>query len=83
MINMNATVRDVLAQHAKLSVDVAMLSDLDDLFGAGLTSLSTVTVMLALEDTFETEFPELMLSRRTFTSIESICEALTELSVMA
>ena len=83
MSNMNKTVRDVLAEHAKLSVEVTVLSDVDDLFEAGLTSLSTVTVMLALEDTFETEFPESMLSRRTFTSVGSICDALSELSVSA
>ena len=72
-------IREVLAEHAKLSVPVESISDDDDLFEAGLTSLSTVTVMLALEDAFETEFPESMLSRRTFTSVSSILEALGEL----
>lgn len=73
------TIREVLAEHAKLAVAVDTLADDDDLFEAGLTSLSTVTVMLALEDAFETEFPESMLSRRTFTSIGTISEALAEL----
>jgi acyl carrier protein len=73
------TIREVLAEHAKLSVEIERLADDDDLFEAGLTSLSTVTVMLALEDAFETEFPESMLSRRTFTSVETIHDALGEL----
>ena len=77
------TIREVLAGHAKLAVDAHTISDDDDLFDAGLTSLSTVTVMLALEDAFETEFPESMLSRRTFTSVESIHAALSELVQVA
>ncbi len=81
MENIWVTIREVLADHAKLSTSVDGLAIHDDLFEAGLTSLSTVTVMLALEDAFDTEFPEAMLSRRTFTSMESIHDALCELLV--
>jgi len=65
--------------HARLIVDVADLSDDDDLYKFGMTSHASVTVMLALEDAFEIEFPERMLRRGTFASVSSIQLALVEL----
>jgi acyl carrier protein len=72
-------IRDILAQHGRLPVDVDTLSNDSDLYNSGLTSLATVGLMLALEDAFEVEFPENMLSRKTFESIESISEAIDEM----
>ncbi len=72
-------IRRVLGLHARLVVDVADLSEKDDLFRLGMTSHASVSVMLALEDTFEVEFPESMLRRSTFESIGSIAKAITEL----
>jgi acyl carrier protein len=74
-----AAIRDILAQHGRLSVHVKQLKDDSDLYYAGLTSLATVNVMLALEDRFGVEFPDALLSRKTFTSLESIAEAVAEL----
>lgn len=73
-------VREVLAQHGRLTVDVNALDEDFDLYGAGLTSLATVGIMLALEDRFEIEFPESMLSRSTFRSVSSIAEAVAKLA---
>ena len=72
-------VRAVLKGHAKLSGDVATLSPDSDLYDAGLTSLTTVNVMLALEDHFDVEFEDRMLARKTFQSIASLCEAIEDL----
>jgi acyl carrier protein len=55
------------------------LSDTSDLYAAGLTSLATVGLMLALEEGFEIEFPDALLSRRTFTSIDSLVAAVETL----
>jgi acyl carrier protein len=74
-----AAIRAILAQHGRLSVDVASLKDDDDLYYAGLTSLATVNVLLALEDHFGIEFPESKLSRKTFASLEAIAETVAEL----
>ena len=74
-----AVIRDVIAQHGSLSVDVNILDPESDLYNAGLTSLATVGVMLALEDRFNVEFPESMLRRKTFESLESISDAVAEL----
>ncbi len=75
-----AAIREILARHGRLSVDVHSLEDDGDLYAAGLTSLATVNVMLALEDHFDVEFPETMLSRKTFASLEAIAEAVAELT---
>jgi acyl carrier protein len=72
-------IRRILRNHADLIVDVATLSDSDDLFRAGLMSHAMVDVMLALEDRFGVEFPEQMLRRSVFQSIDAIVSALTEL----
>jgi acyl carrier protein len=73
------TIREILEQHGRLPVGVDTLKDDSDLYNAGLTSLATVGLMLALEDTFDIEFPETMLSRKTFESIQAISDAVEEL----
>jgi acyl carrier protein len=72
-------VRDILTQHGRLSSPVDQLQDTSDLYNAGLTSLATVGLMLALEDQFNIEFPDNMLSRKTFASIESVVDAVQKL----
>ncbi|MGO9335209.1 MAG: acyl carrier protein [Acidimicrobiales bacterium] len=76
---MTEEIRRVLGEYARLVVDVADLSDDDDLFRLGMTSHASVSVMLALEDAFGVEFPEHMLRKSTFESISSIRQAVTEL----
>ena len=76
-------IREVLAQHGKLSASAASISDTADLYAAGLTSHASVNVMLALEDPFEVEFSERMLRKSTFSSIASIREAIDELCAAA
>jgi acyl carrier protein len=73
------SIRDILRQHARLNRDASDIDENADLYSLGLTSHAGVTLMLALEDAFDTEFPERMLRRRTFETIGNIREALTEL----
>lgn len=79
--NVTDTIRTLLAEHAKLGVDVATLSDTDDLYAAGMTSHASVTVMLACEDEWDIEFPQALLKKSTFGSIANIRDALAELEV--
>ena len=79
-VTLRARVRDVVRQHARLPVDVDTLGDDSDLYQAGLTSHASVNLMLALEDTFEVEFPDALLLRRTFETINAIAEALSNIS---
>jgi acyl carrier protein len=69
-----------VAEHARLSVDVAQLDSEASLYQAGLTSHASVNLMLALEDHFGIEFPERMLRRRTFENISAIQSAIHELT---
>jgi acyl carrier protein len=74
-----AHVRRIVARHGNLSVNVESLNDDSDLYLAGLTSLAAVTVMLALENHFDVEFPDSKLGRTTFSSFEAIAEVVAEL----
>ena len=72
-------IRAVIAKHARLAVDVSTLTEASDLYEAGLTSLTTVNLMLAVEDEFDIEFPDKKLGRKTFESIRSLSEVVEEL----
>ena len=74
-----ARIRQVLTQHARLPVDVESISDHDDLFQSGMSSHASVSVMLGLEDAFDVEFPDAMLKRSVFESVAAISEALRTL----
>jgi acyl carrier protein len=76
---LNDQIRTVIKDHGRLPVDVDTLADDADLFQAGMTSHASVNVMLALEDAFDVEFPDRMLKRDVFESIDSIAAAVTEL----
>jgi acyl carrier protein len=77
--SLNAQVRRVIAQHARLAIAVGSLGDDEDLFSAGMSSHSSVNVMLALEDAFELEFPDSMLRRSVFENVGSIVAAISDL----
>ena len=72
-------IRDILRQHGRLA-NVDAIATAQDLYAAGLTSFAAVQVMLALEETFDVEFPERMLNRRSFASIDAIAGCLREIS---
>lgn len=72
-------VREIVGQDGRLAADNGALDDDADLYQAGLTSHATVALMLALEDSFDVEFPESKLRRRTFSSISTLAETIEEL----
>lgn len=73
-------IRSVLAAHGRLGVDAAKLTDSDDLYAAGMTSLSSVNVMLALEAEFDIEFPDSLLNRSLFSNVAAIQAAVRKLA---
>jgi acyl carrier protein len=77
---MNARIRAVIGEHARLAVDAHALGDDSSLYDAGMTSHASVNLMLGLEATFDVEFPERMLRRSAFESISAIRAALIELT---
>ena len=73
------SIRRILKEHGRLSVDAAELADDADLYQAGMTSHASVNVMLALEGEFDVEFPDHMLKRGVFESVSAIRSAIDEL----
>jgi acyl carrier protein len=76
---MNDQIRQVIAQHARLQVDMNTLDDHADLYEAGMTSHASVNVMIALEDALDIEFPDAMLKRDVFASVAAIAHAVASL----
>lgn len=76
-------IRTLLAQNPMIPCDIDALSDDANLYDAGLTSFASVQMMLALEEEFDIEFPEAMLTRRTFSSLGNIAAAVDELTAKA
>jgi acyl carrier protein len=76
---MNEEIRRILSENGRLSAEVDQLSADADLYQAGMTSHASVNVMLALEDAFDVEFPDSMLKRSVFESIDAIAAAVSEL----
>lgn len=72
-------IRGVLREHGKLARDPDELEAGADLYQAGLTSYTSVSVMLALEDALNVEFPDAMLNRALFSTIANIEQAVTQL----
>lgn len=76
---MKQTIRSLLAKHGNLPVAAEDIDDGVDLYDAGLSSFASVQLMLALEEEFDIEFPEHLLNRKSFSSVEAIEAALTEI----
>jgi acyl carrier protein len=75
----STAIRRVLSDHARLPVATDTLDEHADLFASGMSSHASVSVMLALEDSFDIEFPDAMLKRSVFESIAAIEAAVVEL----
>jgi acyl carrier protein len=69
---MNEKIRELLGKHGSLPVNIADLANAADLYAAGLSSFASVQLMLALEENFDIEFPDNLLNRKSFASIDAI-----------
>lgn len=72
-------IRQIVKDHAGLGVDFDGVDYSTDLYRAGMTSYASVVLMIALENEFGLEFPDAMLSRSVFSSIDSIATAIETL----
>lgn len=72
-------IREVLQAHGRLAVDAATVAATEDLYEAGMTSHSSVNVMLGLEDRLGLEFPDQLLTRDTFRSVRRLTEVVAQL----
>ena len=76
---MEDRLRDIIAKFGRLPIAIDTLASDDDLYEAGLSSLASVNLMLAVEDAFDIEFPDHLLTRRTFQSISSLSSVVSGL----
>lgn len=72
-------VRQMIDEHGRLPVAAQDLSANSDLYEIGLTPFAAVQIMLALEEALGLQFPEQMLRRQNFASINSIVACLRQL----
>ena len=77
--DVTVAIRDTIREYGGLACDVSELTDSANLYDAGLTSQGSVTLMLALEERFDIEFPDRMLRRGAFASIANIRAGVAEL----
>ncbi len=66
------SIRNIVAATGKLTVNISEITDDSNLYDAGLTSLTTVNLMLAIEHQFDIEFDDDSLNRETFKSINAL-----------
>jgi acyl carrier protein len=68
-------IRNIVKGHAGLGPNLH-IGDSTDLYRAGMTSFASVVLMIALEGEFDLEFPDVMLSRSVFESVDAIAGAI-------
>lgn len=83
MKSMDEVIREVLDTHGRLNAPSSSISDDADLYEDGLSSHASVNVMLALENAFGKEFPDSLLRKSTFQSVEAIRNALLSMGISA
>src|SRR5882672_883737 len=76
---MKERIRRIVKDNSGLALNFERVGDAANLYQAGMTSYASVTLMIALENEFELEFPDGMLSRSVFESIETIASAIESL----
>jgi acyl carrier protein len=69
-------IRTIVKDNVRIGLPLSALEDSTPLYQAGMTSYASVQLMLALENEFSLEFPDVMLSREVFESIDSIANAI-------
>jgi acyl carrier protein len=80
LLESEAQIRNVLRNYGRLNQDAGEVDSAADLYQCGLTSHASVNVMLGLEAAFHVEFPDHMLKRNVFSSIDSISRAIGDLT---
>jgi len=73
---MKDRIRRIVKRHAELRLPLEGIENSTDLYRAGMTSQSSVVLMIALESEFGFEFPDSMLSRDVFTDVDTIANAI-------
>jgi acyl carrier protein len=78
-LRVKAKIRALLERLGEFPASPEALRDDADLHAAGLSSYGTVELMVAIEEKFGVEFPDTLLTRATFGSINSVSAAVESL----
>jgi D-alanine--poly(phosphoribitol) ligase subunit 2 len=76
---MRDRVRAIVASMNLVPVPLDGLTDQDNLFDAGMTSFGSVQLMMAIEEEFDIEFPNSLLTRKTFATLDGLNAAVEQL----
>jgi acyl carrier protein len=76
---MKNRIRKIVKDNSGLGLNFESVDDGTNLYQAGMTSYASVVLMIALENEFELEFPDGLLSRSVFESIDTIASAIESL----
>lgn len=72
-------VKEVMVEHLKHVDDFSMIEDEVELKVLGLDSMSAMNLMFDLEDAFEVEFDDSLMTPEVFKTAKSLYEALATL----
>lgn len=75
---MDEVVREIIALQGRLSVPIDQVAGADDLYAVGVMSHTAVNVMLAIEDRFAIEFPDALMSKSTFATVDALAAAVRD-----
>ncbi len=76
---MRDRVRAIVASMNLVPVPLDSLTEQDNLFDAGMTSFGSVQLMMAIEEEFDIEFPNSLLTRKTFATLDGLNAAVEQL----
>jgi len=76
---MKDRIRKIVTNNSGLGLKSESVNDRTNLYQSGMTSYASVVLMIALENEFDLEFPDGMLSRSVFESIDTIANAIESL----
>jgi acyl carrier protein len=80
-LQMENVVRLILKKHTSIGVEADTLKSSINLFDVGMSSFAAVQVMMGLEEVLGVEFPDEMLTRRSFETIDALTAAVNSLDV--
>jgi D-alanine--poly(phosphoribitol) ligase subunit 2 len=78
-LDIDQGIREILGSNEAFAGKASELSEDDSLFDLGLDSFGSVQLMLGLEERFSIEFPDELLNRKSFSSIRTIRQAVSNL----
>lgn len=75
MTSIISQLKDCMVEHLRLVNHASEIGDEADLTSLGLDSMAATNLMIDIEDAFDVQFPDEMLTPETFHSAASLAQA--------